>query len=83
MRWAELVAYRAASEVAGKAAFFVLTILAAISLAEAGAGDAETIAEVNKAAAALDEAFEQQDVDNVKQLMTPDHIAVTHYRGAD
>ena len=62
-----------------RTAFFVLTILAAISLVEARADDAETIAEVNKAAAALDEAFEQQDVDNVKKLMTPEHIAVTPY----
>jgi Domain of unknown function (DUF4440) len=63
-----------------RAAFFVLTILAATSFIEArAAGDAETIAEVNKAAAALDEAFERQDVDNVKKLMTPEHIAVTPY----
>ena len=56
-----------------------LLILAATAPVESRAGDAETIAEVNKAAAALDEAFEQQNIDNVKKLMTADHIAVTPY----
>ena len=40
-----------------------LLILAATAPVESRAGDAETIAEVNKAAAALDEAFEQQNID--------------------
>jgi hypothetical protein len=56
-----------------------LLILAATAPVESRAGDAETIAEVDKAAAALDEAFEQQNIDNVKKLMTADHIAVTPY----
>jgi len=59
--------------------FFSLAVLAASALAEARADDAETIAEVNKAAAAIDEAFEQQNIANIKKLMTPDHIAVTPY----
>lgn len=60
-------------------ALLLLFILAAAGLVEARAADAETIAEVNKAAAALDQAFEQQNVEAVKQLMTPDHVAVTPY----
>jgi hypothetical protein len=61
-----------------RTAFLVLTIFAAAALAD----DADTIAAVNKAAAALDAAFEQQNVATVKQLMTPDHLAVTpYYRG--
>ncbi len=56
-----------------------LMIFASAGLVEARAGDADTIAEVNRAAEALDAAFERQDVEAVKQLMTPDHIAVTPY----
>ncbi len=57
----------------------VLMIFALAGLVEARAGDEDIIAEVNKAAEALDAAFERQDVEAVKQLMTPDHIAVTPY----
>lgn len=59
----------------------ILSIVTILSLGalRAEAADAETIAEIDKAAAALDEAFEQQDLENVKKLMTPDHIAVTPY----
>lgn len=63
----------------GASALFSLMILAASGLAEVGAGDAETIEAVNKEAAALDQAFERQDVEAVKRLMTPDHVAVTPY----
>ena len=59
------------------AAMVSLMILAATGLVEARAGDAETIEAINEAAAALDRAFEKQDVETVKTLMTPDHIAVT------
>ena len=57
----------------------VLMIFALAGLVEARAGDEHIIAEVNKAAEALDAAFERQDVEAVKQLMTPNHIAVTPY----
>jgi ketosteroid isomerase-like protein len=60
---------------------------AAISLAlclfalisPARAGDADTIAAVTTAAAALDQAFEHQDADAIKAMVTSDHIAVTPY----
>lgn len=48
-------------------------------LFEARAGDAETIAAVNASSNALDEAFEKQDAETIKALMTPDHITVTPY----
>lgn len=56
-----------------------LFILAALGAFAARAGDAETIEAINKAAAALDAAFEKDDAGTVKELMTPDHIAVTPY----
>jgi hypothetical protein len=54
-----------------------LSLFAVISPAQAG--DAETIAAVNKAAAALDQAFEHQDADAIKRLVTSDRIAVMPY----
>jgi len=62
-----------------RAILFSLVMLAATGMPEAKAGEAEIIAEVNKAAEALDEAFERQDADAIKQLMAPDHLAVTPY----
>ncbi|MFO7478037.1 MAG: nuclear transport factor 2 family protein [Methyloceanibacter sp.] len=62
-----------------RAAFLVLTVFAATALAEAYAGEAGMIAEVNQAAAALDQAFERQDAEAIKKLMTSDHVAVTPY----
>jgi hypothetical protein len=56
-----------------------LLVLAAAALVEARAGDEETVAEVNAAAAAIDAAFERQDVESIKKLMSPDHVAVTPY----
>ncbi|HSD92758.1 MAG TPA: nuclear transport factor 2 family protein [Methyloceanibacter sp.] len=61
------------------AIFLSLSVVAATALLEARAGDAETIAEVNEAAAALDQAFEEQNFENVKKLMSSDHVAVTPY----
>lgn len=61
------------------AAIVSLMILVASGLPSAQAGEAETIEGINKAAAALDQAFERQDKDAVKRLMTPDHVAVTPY----
>jgi hypothetical protein len=59
----------------------VLLCLAA-GLSRARAGDAETIAAINAAAAALDNAFERQSADEIKHMMTADHIAVTPYYDA-
>lgn len=54
-------------------------IVSALVAFAARAGDAGEIEAINKAAAALDAAFEKDDVGTVKQLMTPDHIAVAPY----
>ncbi len=54
-----------------------LCLFAVISPAQPG--DTETIAAVTKAAAALDQAFEHQDADAIKALVTSDHVAVTPY----
>jgi hypothetical protein len=59
----------------------VLLCLAA-GLSQARAGEAETIAAINAAAAALDNAFERQIADEIKHMMTADHIAVTPYYDA-
>ncbi|HEY8803018.1 MAG TPA: nuclear transport factor 2 family protein [Candidatus Dormibacteraeota bacterium] len=61
------------------AAIVSLTILVTAGLSPARAGEAETIDAIVKAAAALDQAFEAQDTKAVKDLMTPDHVAVTPY----
>jgi len=61
------------------AAVISLTLSLFALISPAQAGDAETIAAVNKAAAALDQAFEHQDADAIKRLVTSDHIAVTPY----
>lgn len=60
-------------------AILSLVALVAGGLSQVQAGEAETVDEINKAAAALDQAFERQDVEVVRSLMTPDHIAVTPY----
>jgi hypothetical protein len=59
----------------------VLLCLAA-GLSQARAGEAETIAAINAAAAALDNAFERQSADEIKHMMTANHIAVTPYYDA-
>jgi hypothetical protein len=46
------------------------------------AGDAETITAIDEASAALDDAFERQSAENLKHMMTADHVAVTPYYGA-
>ena len=56
-----------------------LMIIGASSLLPARASEAETLDAINKAAAALDQAFERQDKEAVTKLMTPDHVAVTPY----
>src|SRR4029077_13611537 len=54
----------------------------AAGLSQARAGDAETIAAINAAAAALDNAFERQSAEEIKRMVTADHIAVTPYYDA-
>jgi hypothetical protein len=61
------------------AALFSLVILTAAGLREARAGDEDAIEAINRAAAKLDQAFEQQDKETIERLMTPDHVAVTPY----
>ena len=62
------------------AALFALVILAATGLSEARADDeADAVEAINRAAAKLDHAFEKQDKEGLKRLMTPDHVAVTPY----
>ena len=60
----------------------VLVLCLAVGLPQARAGEAETIAAVNAAAAALDDAFERQSADEIRRMMTADHLAVTPYYGA-
>ena len=61
-------------------ALLVLVLLGlAVGLPQAHAGEAETIAAI---AAALDNAFERQSAEEIKRMMTADHIAVTPYYGA-
>jgi ketosteroid isomerase-like protein len=62
-------------------ALLVLVLCLAVDLPQARAGEAETIAAVN-AAAALDDAFERQSADEISRMMTADHIAVSSYYGA-
>jgi ketosteroid isomerase-like protein len=66
-----------------RTAAIVLSLMMLVAAASTGAraGDAE-IEAINAAAAALDQAFEKQDIEAVKKLMTSDHVAVTpYYRG--
>jgi ketosteroid isomerase-like protein len=59
-----------------------LVLCLAAGLQQARAGEAETITAVNAAAAALDDAFERQSAEEIKRMMTADHIAVSSYYGA-
>jgi ketosteroid isomerase-like protein len=63
-------------------ALLVLVLGLAAGLCQARAGDAETIAAINAAAAALDNAFERQSAEEIKRMVTADHIAVTPYYDA-
>jgi hypothetical protein len=42
----------------------------------------DAIAAINAASAALDDAFERQSAEDLKHMMTADHVAVTPYYGA-
>ena len=63
-------------------ALLVLVLSLAGGLSQASAGDAETIAAINAAAAALDNAFERQSAEEIKRMVTADHIAVAPYYDA-
>lgn len=56
-----------------------LALCLVVNVPQARADDAETIAAVSKAMAALDAAFERRDAEALKAMMTPDHVAVTPY----
>jgi len=58
-----------------------LTLTAACSPSQSE-GDVDVIETIDNAAGKLDEAFEAQDADAIKSLMTSDHLAVTPYYGA-
>ncbi|MGH6737116.1 MAG: nuclear transport factor 2 family protein [Methyloceanibacter sp.] len=60
----------------------LVALLLVMSAVPARGDDVATIEAVDNAAAQLDEAFEAQNAEAIKALMTPDHVAVTHYYGA-
>ena len=57
----------------------VLTFVLVAGIAGANAGEPATVAAINAASAALDDAFERQSAEDIKRMMTADHIAVTPY----
>jgi ketosteroid isomerase-like protein len=57
----------------------ILVSVLAAGLAGANAGEPATVAAINAASAALDDAFERQSAEDIKRMMTADHIAVTPY----
>ena len=57
----------------------ILVFVLAAGLAGANAGEPATVAAINAASAALDDAFERQSAEDIKRMMTADHIAVTPY----
>ena len=62
------------------AILILLLILLGTSFeARAADADADAVAAVNASSNALDAAFEKQDAETIKALMTPDHITVTPY----
>ncbi len=54
-------------------------VLAGAAASQALADEVQAIEAIDNAAGMLDEAFEAQDAEAIKDLMTPDHVAVTHY----
>jgi Domain of unknown function (DUF4440) len=73
---------RQRSEALRTPALVLVLLCLAAGLSQARAGEAETVAAINAAAAALDNAFERQSADEIKHMMTADHIAVTPYYDA-
>ena len=61
------------------AAILILLLILLGTSFEARAADADAVAAVNASSNALDAAFEKQDAETIKALMTPDHITVTPY----
>ena len=57
----------------------VLTFVLAAGIASANAGEPATVAAINAASAALDDAFERQSAEDIKRMVTADHLAVTPY----
>ena len=57
----------------------ILAFVLAAGIAAANAGEPATVAAINAASAALDDAFERQSAEDIKRMMTADHIAVTPY----
>ena len=57
----------------------VLTFVLAAGIASVNAGEPATVAAINAASAALDDAFERQSAEDIKRMMTADHLAVTPY----
>ena len=57
----------------------VLGFALAAGIASANAGEPATVAAINAASVALDDAFERQTAEDIKRMMTADHIAVTPY----
>lgn len=60
-----------------KLVFSVLVIVFAVGIANAG--EPATVAAINATSAALDDAFERQSAEDIKRMLTADHIAVTPY----
>jgi ketosteroid isomerase-like protein len=58
----------------------ILALAAGISCARAG--EPATVAAINAASAALDDAFERQSAEDIKRMVTADHLAVTPYYGS-
>ena len=57
----------------------ILAFVLAAGIAGANAGEPATVAAINAASAALDDAFERLSTEDIKRMMTADHIAVTPY----
>ena len=57
----------------------VLTFVLVTGIASASAGEPATVAAINAASAALDDAFERQSAEDIKRIVTADHLAVTPY----
>ena len=57
----------------------ILAFVLAAGIAGANAGEPATVAAINAASAALDDAFERQSAEDIERMMTADHIAVTPY----
>lgn len=58
-----------------------LSALIFVALTACTQDDVATVEAVDNAVGELDEAFEAQDAEAVKALMTPDHLSVTPYYG--